>query len=75
MDLARLGEAMIAKRGDRTLRDIEAETGISKSTLSRIERGITCDLISFATAIRWTGEDAAVVLGTCSPPDEAGRKT
>ena len=63
LDLGRLAQAVARKRGDRTLREIEAETGISRSTLSRIEQGMTCDLNSFAAVIRWTGEDAYVVLG------------
>jgi len=67
MDLDRLARAIATKRADRTLREIEVETGISKSTLSRMERGLTCDIQSFAAAIRWTGEDAAVVLGLRSP--------
>lgn len=67
LDLGRLARAVANRRGDRTLREIEAETGISKSTLSRIEQGKTCDLNSFAAVIRWTGEDAYAVLGLERP--------
>lgn len=63
LDMPRLAAAMIARRGERTLREVEVETGISRSTLSRIENGMVCDLRSFAAAIRWTGEDAYVILG------------
>lgn len=70
IDLARLARAVCDKRGGRTLREIEAETGISKSTLSRIERGMVCDLQSFAAAVRWTGEDARDILGLAHAEDE-----
>lgn len=67
LDLGRLARAVANRRGSRTLREIEEETGISRSTLSRIEQGMTCDLNSFAAVIRWTGEDAYVVLGLKRP--------
>lgn len=33
------------------------------SRLERMKREMPCDLQSFAAAIRWTGEDAAIILG------------
>ena len=43
LDLKKFGEAIADKRGDRSLSDIAAITGLSPSTLSRIERGYLND--------------------------------
>jgi transcriptional regulator with XRE-family HTH domain len=39
IDVRDLGKEIRRKRGTRSLKDIEGETGVSASTLSRIERG------------------------------------
>jgi transcriptional regulator with XRE-family HTH domain len=44
-----------AKRGQRSLRDFARETGISASTLSRIENGQKPDIETFFALCDWAG--------------------
>jgi len=49
-----------------SIRDVEADTGISKATLSRIERGGVPDIFTLAKLCRWMGfsaEQALIDLG------------
>lgn len=57
LDTRKLGFLVKQKRGDRSLRDIEAETGVSISTLSRIERGKSEEIQigTFSTICQWLG--------------------
>lgn len=47
--------ALRTRRGERSLRDVAEETGISASTLSRIENGETPDMETFLLLSAWTG--------------------
>ena len=47
--------ALRTKRGDRGLRDVATETGVSLSTLSRLENGETPDMETFLTLSSWVG--------------------
>lgn len=42
-------------RGEKSLRDIEKETGVSFATLNRIEAGKTPELETFAALCKWMG--------------------
>lgn len=44
-----------ARRGRLTLRAAAGEIGISAATLSRIERGRSCDAQSFLRVLAWLG--------------------
>jgi transcriptional regulator with XRE-family HTH domain len=49
-----------------SIREVEAATGISKATLSRVERGGIPDIFTLATLCRWMGfsaEQALIDLG------------
>lgn len=43
-----IGERLQRLRGSHTLRDIQTLSGISASTLSRMENGLNCELESLA---------------------------
>ena len=47
-----------SKRGDRNLREVSTETGVSASTLSRVERGKTPDMQTFFILCDWLNCDA-----------------
>ncbi|WP_375495926.1 helix-turn-helix domain-containing protein [uncultured Nostoc sp.] len=53
LDLERLSRLIRQKRGMNGLREVAVETGISPSTLSRVERGQTPDLSSFVVLCNW----------------------
>lgn len=36
-----------------SLRDLAKEIGVSSATLSRIERGLPCDMLSFGRVFTW----------------------
>lgn len=61
--LQSLGRSLIEKRGDRGVRSVAAEIGISPATLSRIERGFAPDLETFGKVCRWLGVDPGEILG------------
>lgn len=60
--LENIGIAVRQKRGNRSLREIAAETDISVATLSRIEVGKMPSLRTFAKLCRWLGIDPTTVL-------------
>lgn len=62
-----LGAALsrIRAERDKSLREIALETGVSASTLSRIERGGTPDLDVASTVAEWLGIE--IVAGAPSP--------
>lgn len=70
--LTQLGSRAKSKRGDVGVRATAAEIGISPATLSRIERGHTPDLETFAKLCRWLGLDPGQVLGVESPESKRG---
>lgn len=61
-NLQNLGRRLSAARGDRGLREVAAEIGISHATLSRVERGLMPDLDTFGKVCRWLGVDPGAVL-------------
>ena len=50
-------------RGDRGIRMVADEIGVSAATLSRVERGLMPDLETFGKICRWLKVDPAEVLG------------
>jgi len=61
--LQRIGPLLRAQRGDRGLREVAKEIGISTATLSRVERGKVPDLDTFRSICRWLKIDPGEVLG------------
>jgi transcriptional regulator with XRE-family HTH domain len=51
------------KRGDRGLREVANEIGISHATLSRIENGKLPDIETFKKICEWLNVDPGVMLG------------
>lgn len=60
--LRNLGLLLSARRGDRGIRAVAKEIGISHATLSRIERGFLPDLETFRKVCEWLGVDPGTVL-------------
>lgn len=65
-----LGAMVKQKRGNRGIREVSKEIGISTATLSRIENGKLPDIETFSKACQWLGVDGGEVLG-CSKKEEA----
>ncbi len=61
--LEQLGSEVRKKRGARRLMDIEKEVGVSASTLSRIERGVTPDLATVEKLAKWLGVNVRAAGG------------
>jgi transcriptional regulator with XRE-family HTH domain len=66
MTLESLGRLIAQKRGDRGIRAVAKEIGVSPSTLSRVENGHLPDLENYRKICRWLGLDPASVVGTSS---------
>lgn len=64
MTLLSLGKLLVERRGNRGIRLIAAEIGVSPATLSRVERGKLPDLLTFKKICTWLKIDAAEILGT-----------
>jgi transcriptional regulator with XRE-family HTH domain len=58
-----LGRLALDRRGDRGIRLVAEEIGISAETLSRVERGKMPDLETFGKICKWLRVDPASVLG------------
>jgi transcriptional regulator with XRE-family HTH domain len=58
-----LGDRLRRQRGERGVREVAKEVGISAATLSRVERGFVPDLETFAKICAWMGIDPGSVLG------------
>ena len=65
--LQRLGRKLLEKRGERGIREVADEIGISAATLSRVERGHLPDLRTFGKVCAWLGIDPGEVLRTRAP--------
>jgi len=52
LTLQALGRKLLDKRGNRGIRDVAQEIGISPATLSRVERGYLSDLETFGKICR-----------------------
>jgi len=61
--LKTLGRKLIKKRGERGVREVSKEIGISPATLSRVERGHLPDIETFAKVCNWLGIDPGEILG------------
>ena len=64
--LQALSRKLLEKRGDRGVREVAAEIGISPATLSRVERGYLPDIETFGKICRWLDLDPGQVLGVPS---------
>ena len=53
LNTERLALAVALKRGQRGLRAVAQECGVSAATLSRVERGLTPDAVTFIRLISW----------------------
>lgn len=73
--LQTLGRRLLEARGERGIRAVAAEIGISHATLSRIERGLMPDLETFSKVCRWLGVDPGEVLRIKGREPEAGTET
>lgn len=62
LTLQQIGPLVKDRRGDRGIREVAAEIGISPATLSRVERGKLPDLETFSKLCRWLQIDPAEVL-------------
>ncbi len=66
MTLESLGRLVVKKRGDRGIRAVAKEIGVSPSTLSRVENGHLPDLENYRKICKWLGIDPASVVGNSS---------
>jgi transcriptional regulator with XRE-family HTH domain len=55
MPLEDIGRLVLAKRGERGVRAVAKEIGISHATLSRVERGFLPDLENYEKICKWLG--------------------
>ncbi len=55
IDTVKLSNMIKAKRGDKGLRDVSKEIGVSAPTLSRIEQGKVPDVETFIKLCEWLG--------------------
>jgi transcriptional regulator with XRE-family HTH domain len=62
LTLQTLGRKLLEQRGERGLREVAAEIGVSAATLSRVERGHLPDLATFGKVCNWLGVDPGEVL-------------
>jgi len=67
MALEDLGRQVLEKRGDRGVRAVAKEIGISHATLSRVERGFLPDLKTYEKICRWLGIEANAVHSPVKP--------
>jgi transcriptional regulator with XRE-family HTH domain len=71
MTLESLGRLLTKKRGDRGIRAVAKEVGVSPSTLSRVEHGHLTDLENYRKICKWLGIEPAAVVGNA----EAGARS
>jgi len=67
--IEQLGPMLKDRRGNRGIRAVAAEIGVSIATLSRVETGKQPDLDTFSKICRWLSIDAGEVLG-CGLPSK-----
>ncbi len=60
--LQTMGRLLSERRGDRGIREVAKEIGISHATLSRVERGLLPDLETFRKVCAWLELDPGEVL-------------
>jgi transcriptional regulator with XRE-family HTH domain len=61
--LENLGRLLQERRGDRGIREVAREIGISHATLSRIERGYLPDLENYQKICKWMGVELSSISG------------
>jgi transcriptional regulator with XRE-family HTH domain len=66
-----LGRLALERRGERGIREIAGEIGISPATLSRVERGKMPDLETFGKICKWLRVDPASILGIAGAKSES----
>ena len=73
--LENLGRLLQEKRGNRGIREVAREIGISHATLSRVERGNLPDLENYQKICQWLGINVSTVTGVASakPPMPAAQ--
>lgn len=71
LTVQQLGERLRRERGERGIREVATEIGVSPATLSRVERGNVPDLDTFGKLCRWLRVDPGEVLGVDIPRDES----
>jgi transcriptional regulator with XRE-family HTH domain len=69
--LENLGRLLQEKRGDRGIREVAREIGISHATLSRVERGHLPDLENYRKICKWMEIDISAVTGMASTKEPA----
>jgi transcriptional regulator with XRE-family HTH domain len=62
--LEQLGRKLVIHRGERGIREVAKEIGVSPATLSRVERGLMPDVDTFTKICNWLNVDPGEVLGT-----------
>ena len=62
MSVLRLGTLLHDRRGKRGIREIATEIGVSAATLSRVERGLLPDILTFSKLCSWLQIDPSSVL-------------
>lgn len=67
--LENLGQQLREKRGERGIREVAKEIGISHSTLSRVERGHLPDLENYQRICNWLGIEIAPLQAMVNPGD------
>jgi len=63
LNIEKLSEMVVERRGTHGVRAAAKEIGISPATLSRIENGHLPDLATFAAICGWLGKDPKQFLG------------
>jgi nucleoside phosphorylase len=63
-----MGQRVMEKRGDRRTLEVSIEIGISRSTLSRVERGFRPDIETFGKVCRWLKADPGEILAVQPVP-------
>jgi transcriptional regulator with XRE-family HTH domain len=69
VSILKIGNLLMERRGDRGIREVAAEIGVSPATLSRVERGKLPDLLTFQKLCRWLRIDPAQLLDVPSGTD------
>lgn len=66
-----LGRKLADARGDRGIRQVAREIGVSPATLSRVERGYLPDLETFSKVCKWLRVDPGQILGVVPRSESA----